>query len=166
MHPQRFVIASSIALGLAGLLAGCDAGHSLTPLKGWAQFDAQVLRNPRPVLIEFGKDPCPTCDIQMAELDTLAPEFSNRVFFAKMIVAVGAGTTVEPEVRDKYNVFWVPTTVLFINGREVKRWELNHLAAEIRQTLNDELAKLPPPAPTTRTTTVRSNSLPPSRPPH
>lgn len=159
MHSQRFIAAVTVAVsGLVGLLAGCEAtGQNLTPIKGWAQFDAMVLRNPRPVLVEFNKDPCPTCDIQKAEIDTLVPEFQDRVFFASMTIMVGAFDVTEKEVKDRYNITWVPTTILFINGREVKRWELNHMAMEIRQTLNDELAKLPPPR--TRTSTVGGGSL-------
>jgi thioredoxin-like negative regulator of GroEL len=131
----RFAVVTVVA-ALGFLTVGCaPAGQYLNPINGNADFQRRVLQSSRPVLIEFNKDPCPTCVIQQAELDKLAPEFNDRVFFASMTIMEGPFVVTAPEVRDKYEIFWVPTTMLFIKGRPVKKWELNHGADEIRQEL-------------------------------
>lgn len=151
---SRTLAATFAALALVVTMgAGClgtedstavKAGHTLTPIKGWSEFQRRVLAADRPVLMEFNKDPCPTCVVQQAELDSLAPEYSDRVFFASMTIMVGFFEVTEPEVRDKYNVKWVPTTILFVNGEEKKRWELNHTAFEIREELKKVVGEAKP----------------------
>lgn len=134
------LILASVVVSLAGI--GCtDAGHRLTEIRGWPEFQHRVLKADRPVLIEFNKDPCPTCVIQQAELDKLAAEFGESVFFAKMTIMVGDFQVTVPEVRDGYNIFWVPTTVLFVDGKEVQRWPLNHTAWQIRPAVAKAVAE-------------------------
>jgi len=145
MAVGRTWIGLPLLLVLAG---GCgDAGHTLTPIHGWAEFEQRVLKSTRPVLIEFNKDPCPTCVAQQMELDQVSPDFSDRVLFASMTIMVGMLEVTVPEIRDRYDVKLVPTTILFIDGKEVKRWVLNHPAFEIRADLKKLVGENRPPGP-------------------
>ncbi len=109
---------------------------ALTPLQDVWQFRREVLQSKQPVIVDFYKDSCPTCDIQDAVLEQLAYEYRGRVKFVKFKIREAYMVSSCPEFMDEYNLFWVPTTVLFVNGREQRRWELNHLASEFRPSLD------------------------------
>jgi thioredoxin-like negative regulator of GroEL len=126
-------------LGLAVLLVtvGCaEPGKNFTRIHGWPEFQTRVLQSDRPVLIEFNKDPCPTCVLMLGELDKLYPQYSDRVLFASMTIMKDFFAPCEPEVIDRYKVTLVPTTILFNKGQEVCRWNWNlHGADEIGEAL-------------------------------
>ena len=76
---------------------------------------------------------------QKAELDKLAEEFGDRVFFAQITVLKGEFIDLCPEVRSRYHILWVPTTLLIVDGQERKRWELVHKAVAIREEIKKVL---------------------------
>ncbi len=134
---RRFAAGLSV-VAMAALAGGCtpaDAGKSLRPVADWVAFQEEVLQSSQPVLIEFSKEPCPPCVTQKAELDKLSSEFGGRIVFASMTLMKGDFVILCPEVRSRYHIFWVPTTILFVNGEERKRWENLHRAPAIREEL-------------------------------
>jgi thiol-disulfide isomerase/thioredoxin len=133
------LLAGAAMMALAGGCTPLDAGKTLTPIPDWAAFQEMVLKSKRPVLVELSKDPCPPCVAQKAELDKLTDEFGDRILFASMTMVKGDFIVLCPEIRDRYHVFWLPTTILFVNGEERKRWENLHGATEIREELKKVL---------------------------
>ena len=157
----RRPLAALLGLGLLLFAGGCaEPSKDLTQIRDWADFQTRVLQSDRPVLIEFNKDPCPTCVVQVGELEQLYPEYSDRVFFASMTIMRGFFQVTAPEVRDRYHLAWVPTTVLFIKGQEKQRWELNHSAVEIRETLKKEIGPPRQPAATANPAAAPAPVLP------
>ena len=102
-----------------------------------------MLKSPRPVLVEFSKDPCPPCVSQKAELATLAEEFRGQVTFATFLLVQGEFHVNCPKIRDRYQLHWMPTTILIVNGKERMRWEELHKAAEIREGIKQVLLETP-----------------------
>ena len=130
-----------VGVALVMLGAGCTHEYaSITPLMDQQDFQEKVLQSSKPVLVEFYKDSCPTCVLQEAVMDKLTAEYEGRVAFTKFKITKLDFSTTSRELKDRYKLFWVPTVLLFVDGQEVKRWELNHLGDEFRTALDDVLA--------------------------
>jgi len=130
----------------------------LPDLQDVGEFNQAVLQAKGPVLVDFYKDSCPTCVLQDAVLEELNGEYAGRVRFYKFKVREATMISTCPEFMDQQRLFWVPTTVLYVNGQEQQRWTLNHAAWEFRPSLNTAcgqgpaggatyVSKPPPPPP-------------------
>lgn len=156
--------ATLLLAGLAVIIGGCSAGQSLTHIETQADFDKTVMHSSQPVLMDFYKNGCPTCVVQEGVLDDLAKEYQGKVVFAKFKIREAYFVSPAPEIMDRYKLYWVPTVILFVDGKEKQRWTFNHSAGEIRPALDEatnkpmaqravltpaQLAamKAPPPAP-------------------
>lgn len=133
--------ATLLLAGLAVMVGGCSAGQSLTHLETQAEFDKTVMNSDKPVLMDFYKNGCPTCVVQEAVLDDLAKEYQGKVVFTKFKIREAYFVSSAPEIMDRYKLYWVPTVILFVNGKEKQRWTFNHSADEIRPALDEATNK-------------------------
>src|SRR3990170_5327010 len=78
-------------------------------------FDKEVLKSEKPVLVEFGAAWCQPCKILEPVLEELAKEWGETVKVAKLDVDEATQLTIN------YQVFSVPTTMLFKNGEVLER---------------------------------------------
>ena len=93
--------AGAACCAILALLAGGCAGEKLALIKGTTDFQQQVLQADRPVLVEFYKAACPTCELLAPSLDQLSDEYRGRVAFAKF------ESIPSKEIRKQYDVdFW------------------------------------------------------------
>jgi thiol-disulfide isomerase/thioredoxin len=143
-------MARLIALALLAVSAGGCIGPSLVDLQSPEDFQKVVLRSKRPVMVMFYKSGCPKCLALEPLLVRLAGEYDGLVVFAKYLHIRGTEFT-SFQMEEAYHVTFVPTVLLFVNGRERRRWLLEYSGSEYRPTL-DALFRPPPPAsqPTTR----------------
>jgi thioredoxin 1 len=74
-------------------------------------FDAQVLRAPGPVLVDFWAEWCGPCKMIAPHLEQLATEMAGRVTVAKINIDEN------PQTPMKYGVHGIPTLMLFKNGQ-------------------------------------------------
>jgi thioredoxin 1 len=74
-------------------------------------FDADVLRAPGPVLVDFCAEWCGPCKMIGPLLDELADEMDGKVTIAKVNVDEN------PQTPSKYGVRGIPTLILFKNGQ-------------------------------------------------
>lgn len=79
-----------------------------------SEFDAKVLQNSKPVLVDFHAEWCGPCKMAGPVLDQLSEE-QDKVEIVKVDVDKN------PTVTQKYGVMSIPTTILFKGGAEVGR---------------------------------------------
>ncbi len=78
-------------------------------------FESDVLKSEKPVLLEFGAVWCGPCKMLEPVLEELAGEFGDAVLVAKVDVDHN------PQIASTYNVLSVPTTMLFKDGEIIER---------------------------------------------
>jgi thioredoxin 1 len=78
-------------------------------------FDAEVVRSPRPIIVEYWAQWCGPCRQVSPVLDAIAAEYAGAVEVVKLNVDENPRTTLE------YKVLAVPTVSLFAGGRAVKQ---------------------------------------------
>jgi thiol-disulfide isomerase/thioredoxin len=129
--------AALVVVALLTLVAGGCGGGNVMPLGDRVDFQQQVLRSPKPVLVDFYKGGgCPTCQIVYPLLDQLADEYRGRVVFAKFEAMTGLFQTTST-LSEKYAIRYFPTVVLFVDGKERKRFILDYNIDNYRQALNE-----------------------------
>ena len=79
------------------------------------EFEEKVLRNPRPVLVDFGAEWCHPCKRLDPLVHELAEEWEDRLD----VVAFDVDQSVD--ITMTYQIMGVPTLMLFINGEVVER---------------------------------------------
>lgn len=149
--PRFFQGPSLLCVAALALLAGCEMnpedlpGKNLRPIESLLDFQQQVLRTRGLVMVAFNKTSCPTCVVQEAVLDELAVEYRGRVAFASMKIMEADLRPTVPEVKQALKLDWVPTTILFVDGKEYQRWVFNHGNEEFRPVLDEVLSRISAP---------------------
>lgn len=80
-----------------------------------ANFDSEVLKSQKPVLVDFWATWCGPCRAIAPVLEQLAEENSAKLKVAKLDVDEAGATASE------YGVMSIPTLVIFKGGKEVER---------------------------------------------
>jgi len=79
-----------------------------------ASFEAEVLRSPRPVIVEYWAQWCGPCRQVAPVLDAIAADYAGQVDLVKV------NADENPVLVQRYGVLAVPTVSFFIGG-EVAR---------------------------------------------
>ena len=80
-----------------------------------ASFDQDVLRSEVPVLVDFWAEWCGPCRMIAPTIDTVATEYAGKVKVGKVDVDTNNATA------SRFNVFSIPTLLLFKNGQVVEQ---------------------------------------------
>ncbi len=78
-------------------------------------FEAEVLHESRPVLVDFGAEWCKPCKQLDPIVEELAQEWGSSVKIVKLDIDENVSTTM------KFSVMGVPTLMLFVQGEPVER---------------------------------------------
>jgi len=82
---------------------------------GKNNFEEEVLKSEKPVLVDFWAQWCGPCRAVGPIMDELADEFDGKAKIAKVNVDE------EGELAAKYRVMSIPTVMLFKNGQLVEK---------------------------------------------
>jgi len=80
-----------------------------------ANFEAEVLKHPSPVLVDFWASWCGPCRMMAPIIDAVAAEFEGKLKVMKLNIDEQQSTAA------KYAIMSIPTLVLFKEGEEVER---------------------------------------------
>jgi len=86
------------------------ANIKATSLSTW---DNDVLNSGMPVLVDFWAEWCGPCRMVAPVLEELAKEYDGKVRFLKLNVDEN------PDVAREYEIYSIPTLLLFKNGRVI-----------------------------------------------
>lgn len=128
------------------LLSSITLNASLITIQTEAQFDADVLNNPKPVVAKFAGSWCSVCAEIAEPFAQVAqdPEYKDIVF-----AHIDVGEI--PAMNDRYDIVAIPTFIFFKNGQkklqEVGVKEINKfketLRANIKTAFESDDTQLP-----------------------
>ena len=80
-----------------------------------ANFEAEVLQSPVPVLVDFWAPWCGPCKMMAPQFQQAARLLESKVRLAKV------NTEAEPHLATQFGIRSIPTLALFRGGREIAR---------------------------------------------
>jgi thioredoxin 1 len=97
-----------------------------------ANFDNEVLKSTKPVLVDFWAVWCGPCQMQGPIVEEVAKEMDGKAKVGKLNVDEN------PQMAQKFSVMSIPTLMIFKGGTIVKQF----VGVQSKETLLSELNKL------------------------
>ena len=95
-------------------------------------FEAEVIKSEKPVLIDFWAPWCGPCQVMGPIIEELADEVGDKVKVGKLNVDENPG------VAQKFDIISIPTIKIFKDGKEIK----NFVGVQAKDSLKEELEKI------------------------
>ena len=97
-----------------------------------ANFDKEILKTDKPVLVDFWAPWCEPCRMQGPIIEDVAKTLGDKAKVGKLNVDEN------PTIAGKYSVMSIPTLMIFKDGKPVKQF----VGVQNKETLVSELNKL------------------------
>lgn len=97
-----------------------------------ANFETEVLKSDKPVLVDFWAVWCGPCQMQGPIVEEVAKDLSGKAVVGKMNVDEN------PAVAQKFGIMSIPTLMIFKGGAVVKQF----IGVQSKEALMSELSKL------------------------
>src|SRR5450631_2824905 len=104
-------------------------GHMADVVFTDGNFEAQVLKADKPVLVDFWAVWCGPCRMQGPIVEEIAKEYAGKAVVGKMNVDE------QPAVPQQYGIMSIPTLMIFQKGQMVKQF----IGVQSKETLTKEL---------------------------
>ncbi len=98
-------------------------------------FEQDVLNASTPVLVDFWAPWCAPCRFLSPIVEELAGEYENKITFVKL------NTDNDPTIAQRYNIFSIPTLILFKDGQPVQELVGLRPKRDLKNSLEAVLAK-------------------------
>ena len=137
---MRAIAGIGLAAAVMVLLAGGCAGGKVTRIADEAAFQQIVLDADQPVLVDFYKGGCATCIPLDGVMDQLVDEYKGRAVVAKFQAMTPFFGIPSRQLKERYDIVFFPTAILFINGQEKKRWIIRYAINSYRKELDQHVS--------------------------
>lgn len=97
-------------------------------------FEEQVLRSTRPVIVDFWGEWCPPCRALAPVFEKLSNEYHGKLDFVKL------NADDNPIAPGRLNVMGLPTLIIFKDGQEVERI-IGFAPGRLKPSIDHALAK-------------------------
>jgi len=106
----------TLSLGCRESRGSGRGSDKVIPVKTRQEFEAKVIENEEPVVVDFYAAWCGPCKVLSPVIAKLADEYEGRATFVKV------DTDAAGKLARAYGVSSIPTVVLFHKGLEERRW--------------------------------------------
>jgi thioredoxin 1 len=97
-----------------------------------ANFDAEVLKSPEPVLVDFWAEWCGPCRMLAPTIEKLANDYAGKIKVGKL------DTDSNRDVSMKFGISAIPTVILFKNGEVLQKFVGLRNEKDFKQVLDVE----------------------------
>ncbi len=98
-----------------------------------AEFEASVLKNGKPVIVDFWAEWCQPCKMLAPTVEEIANEYEDKIMVSKLNVDDN------PATATKFGIRGIPTLLFFKDGKVVQQIVGVKTKAEIKKIIEDNL---------------------------